>query len=60
MLPVLFNNRRLCILAASSLSFVVFTAGRSSAPSAEEEFEQAAHLTSIGAFEDSVQPLEES
>ena len=53
-LPVLFNNRRLCILAASSLSFVVFTAGRSSAPSAEEEFEQAAHLTSTGAFEDSV------
>ena len=51
---MLFMNRRVCVLAASSLSLVVVAAARLWASPAEEEFAQAAHLTSIGAFEDSV------
>ena len=47
-------NRRVCVLAASSLSLVVVATARLLASPAEEEFAQAAHLTSIGAFEDSV------
>ena len=47
-------TRRISVLAASILSLVAITAGGLSASPAEEEFAQAAHLTSIGAFEDSV------
>ncbi len=47
-------TRRTSVLAASILSLVAITAGGLWASPAEEEFAQAAHLTSIGAFEDSV------
>jgi CHAT domain-containing protein len=47
-------NRRVCLFAASSLSLVLVAATRLSASPAEDEFAQAAHLTSIGAFEDSI------
>jgi CHAT domain-containing protein len=47
-------NGRICLLAASGLSLVVIPAAELSASPAEEEYAQAAHLTSTGAFEDSV------
>jgi CHAT domain-containing protein len=47
-------NRRICLLAALSLSLVVITTVQLRASPAEDEFAEAAHLTSIGAFEDAI------
>ena len=47
-------NGRVFVLAFAGLVLMAATAVRSWASPAEDEFAQAAHLTSIGAFEDSV------
>src|SRR3954464_11131121 len=47
-------NRRVCLVAAWSLSLVLVAATRLAASPAEDEFAQAAHLASVGAVEDSI------